>query len=74
MKTLVQGIRRFWNDEEGAVAIEYALLAVLIALAMAVGAGLLGDGLNAIFSNIAACFGQAGGTCPVTALQAPAAP
>ncbi|MBD5803301.1 Flp/Fap pilin component [Azoarcus sp. Aa7] len=68
MKTLLQGIRRFWNEEEGAVAIEYALLAVLIALAMAVGAGLLGDGLNLIFSNIAECFNAAGssGTCPIT--------
>lgn len=72
MKTLLQGIRRFWNDEEGAVAIEYALLAVLIALIMAAGAALLGNGLNTIFTNIASCFDAAGagGTCPVT-LPAP---
>lgn len=70
MKTLLQGIRRFWNDEEGAVAIEYALLAVLIALIMAAGAALLGNGLNTIFTNIADCFGVGGGTCPVT-LPAP---
>lgn len=67
MKTLLQGIRRFWNDEEGAVAIEYALLAVLIALIMAVGAALLGGGLNTVFTNIASCFDTtAGGACPVT--------
>lgn len=65
MKTLLQGIRRFWNEEEGAVAIEYALLAVLIALAMAIGAGVLGGGLNTLFSNIAACFTNGAG-CPVT--------
>lgn len=73
MKTLLKAIRRFWHEEEGAVAIEYALLAVLIALALAVGAGLLGDGLNAFFSNIAACFDGGGtGTCPIEGLGTPA--
>lgn len=67
MNTLIQSVIRFWNDEEGAVAIEYGLLAVLIALGIAVGAGLLGDGLSTLFTNIASCFDStAGGTCPVT--------
>ena len=34
------------DREEGAVAVEYALLIVGIALVMAVGAGVLGDGLK----------------------------
>lgn len=66
MKTLVQGIRRFWNEEEGAVAIEYGLLAVLIALIMAFGAAVLGNGLNVLFTNLAGCFNVGTGTCPVT--------
>ena len=40
------------RNEEGVTAIEYALLAVLIALALIAGAGLLGSGLNTSFSNI----------------------
>lgn len=66
MTTMMQHMQRFMRDEEGAVAIEYGLLAVLIALGIAVGAGLLGTGLNDLFTDIAACFGGAGGTCPVT--------
>lgn len=67
MTAISQAIRSFINDEEGAVAIEYGLLAVLIALALAVGAGYLGGGLNTLFTDIAACFGgDGGGACPVT--------
>ena len=40
------------NREEGAVAVEYALLVVLIALVMAVGAAVLGGKLNTKFSGI----------------------
>lgn len=63
MKTAIQN---FIRDENGAVAIEYGLLAVLIALALAVGAGILGGGLSKLFTDIGACFGgTGGGTCPV---------
>lgn len=68
MTSLMRNTRNFLQDEQGAVAIEYGLLAVLIALALAVGAGLLGKGLNTLFTNIANCFGSASGTCPVTGL------
>lgn len=44
---------RFVNDESGATAIEYGLIAALIALAIIVGAGALGNSLNAKFKNIA---------------------
>lgn len=64
MKNSLQSIQRFIRDEDGAVAIEYGLLAVLVALIMAVGAGLLGEGLNTLFTNIAACFGSGSGACP----------
>ena len=42
------------NTEEGAVAVEYALLVVLIALVMAVGAAVLGRGIDTEFDNVAA--------------------
>jgi len=43
----------FFKDEEGATAIEYGLLAALIAVAIIVGAGLLGKNLNSLFNAIA---------------------
>jgi len=49
----MKNIVRFFKDEEGVTAIEYGLLAALIALAIIVGAGLLGTNLNALFNHIA---------------------
>ena len=46
-------ILRFLKDEEGVTAIEYGLIAALIAVAIIVGAGLTGSGLNTLFTNIA---------------------
>lgn len=40
------------DNEVGATAIEYGLLAALIALAIVVGAGVLGTGLNNMFTDI----------------------
>jgi pilus assembly protein Flp/PilA len=42
------------NDESGATAIEYGLIAALIALAIMVGAGNLGNSLNNQFGRISA--------------------
>jgi len=44
---------RFFKDEEGATAVEYGLIATLIAIAIIVGAGALGTNLNALFNRIA---------------------
>ncbi len=44
---------RFVKDESGATAIEYGLIAALIALAIVVGAGALGNALDDKFQNIA---------------------
>ena len=49
----MKSIVRFFKDEEGVTAIEYGLLASLIALAIIVGAQLLGTNLNALFNYIA---------------------
>lgn len=43
---------RFVKDESGATAIEYGLIAALIALAIMVGAGAVGNSLNAKFNDI----------------------
>ena len=44
---------RFVKDESGATAIEYGLIAALIALAIITGAGALGNAINAKFTEIA---------------------
>ena len=56
MKNLYLGIKRFINDEEGVTAIEYGLLAALIAVVIMVGAAAVGTNLNCIFSYIADCI------------------
>ena len=55
MKNVVMGIRRFLREEEGANAVEYSLLAGLIAIAIVAGAGLLGTNLNTFLNNVALC-------------------
>lgn len=45
-------IARFVKDESGATAIEYGLIAALIALAIMVGAGALGNSINNQFMAI----------------------
>lgn len=59
MKNFSQSFKTFWADEEGATAIEYGLLASLIALAITVGAGALGTQLNTLFNDIAVELGAA---------------
>ena len=60
MKKLIS----FLKDEEGAFAIEYAIVAALVALAFAVGATALGGGLNTIFQGI----GDEVGTASIPAI------
>jgi pilus assembly protein Flp/PilA len=43
---------RFAKDESGATAIEYGLIATLIAVAIIVGAGALGGKLNDTFNTL----------------------
>ncbi|MHB1401857.1 MAG: Flp family type IVb pilin [Thiobacillus sp.] len=67
MEKFMQGVNRFIRDEEGVTAIEYGLLAALIAVAIIAGANIVGTALDATFDDIAACLGDTtgGGTCPV---------
>jgi pilus assembly protein Flp/PilA len=57
MEKFMQGVNRFIRDEEGVTAIEYGLLAALIAVAIIVGATLVGTNLNALFNAIGAKLG-----------------
>lgn len=54
MKILIAGVRRFLRNEAGVTAIEYALIAALIAVVIIVGATAVGLNINALFTNIAA--------------------
>ena len=50
-------IDSFVRDEEGVTAIEYGLIAALIAIVIIAGATLLGTNLNALFNRIAGIIG-----------------
>ena len=50
---IVPFIQKFVRDEEGVTAIEYGLIAALIAVGIIVGATALGVSLNKLFGDIA---------------------
>ena len=50
MKTYLRKIMAFINDEEGAAAIEYALLLVMVALAIVGVAATLGPKIAGVFT------------------------
>jgi pilus assembly protein Flp/PilA len=52
-------IRRFLTDESGATAIEYAVIAGLIAMVVIVTVGLIGEEVGTTFTNVAAGFPDA---------------
>ena len=57
----MQGLlSRFVRDESGAAAIEYALIAGLIALVIVVGATALGSAISDKFTNIGTSVTNAG--------------
>jgi pilus assembly protein Flp/PilA len=45
-------VRKFWNDENGATAIEYGLIAAGIALAIIAAVNGLGSTLSNTFTNV----------------------
>lgn len=53
MNNLSVVIRSFLKDEEGVTAIEYGLIAALIAVAIIVMVALVGDQLNNVFNCVA---------------------
>jgi pilus assembly protein Flp/PilA len=61
-------LRNFIQEENGVTAIEYGLIAALVAVAIIVGAGALGTGLNGIFQRLADCItAPTGGACALVA-------
>ena len=62
----VQFVQSFLRDEDGAAAIEYGLIAALIAVAIIAGAGALGTSLDGLFTRLGACMATptvTGGAC-----------
>lgn len=53
MKSLMLATQKFIRNEEGVTAIEYALIAALIAVAIVIILGTVGTDLNTVFTNIA---------------------
>ena len=45
-------VNRFWNDESGATAIEYGLIAALISVAIISAATTLGSNVSNTFKNV----------------------
>ena len=53
---LVKFVKNFLREEDGAAAIEYGLIAALIAVAIIVGAIALGSSLNQLFTDLGTCM------------------
>ncbi|MGJ9418422.1 Flp family type IVb pilin [Massilia sp. CMS3.1] len=54
MKTIFTAVQAFIADEDGVTAIEYALIAALVGVGVAIAAGDLGEGISATFANVTA--------------------
>ncbi len=60
----VRFIARFWREEAGGAAAEYALLLAIIAAGLAVAAGTLGSAISNAIDNAADCIEDGpGGAC-----------
>ena len=51
-------LARFWREENGAAAAEYALLLAIIAAGLAVAAGTLGSAISNAIDNAADCISE----------------
>ena len=54
---IVSNLQRLYNDESGASAIEYGLIAAGISIVIIGGVALLGGQLQALFANIGQALG-----------------
>jgi pilus assembly protein Flp/PilA len=52
----MQFIKNFIREEEGVTAIEYGLIAALVAVAIVAGASALGGSLNNLFNRLSTCI------------------
>lgn len=53
MSNIMSPFKAFIADENGVTAIEYALIAAIVGVAVIAGANLLSDGLTSLFNSIA---------------------
>jgi pilus assembly protein Flp/PilA len=60
MRSIFKLIQGFLKDEEGVTAIEYGLIAALIAVVIIVSAALVGNRLDCVFNHIANCLTDSG--------------
>jgi pilus assembly protein Flp/PilA len=61
MNSMKMAIKRFWADEEGVTAIEYGLIAALIAVVIIASVKIVGTQLDATFSKIGTELSTANG-------------
>jgi pilus assembly protein Flp/PilA len=54
--------QRFWAEEDGVTAIEYGLIAALIAIVIVASLVLAGSNLNILWNKIAGCLSNAAAT------------
>ncbi len=59
---MTTAIRTFLDDESGATAIEYGLIAALISVAAIAAMGALGDSLQTLFNTVAGELNNAVGS------------
>ena len=52
MSTFISAVRTFIADEDGVTALEYGMIAALIAAAIVVTVGLLGGKIDGVFTTI----------------------
>jgi pilus assembly protein Flp/PilA len=55
-REIMKALRSFMLEEDGVTAIEYGLIAALVAVAVVAGATAIGSNINALFSRIANCL------------------
>ena len=63
MKSLYMGIQRFLNNEEGVTAIEYALIASLIAVVIIAAVSVTGQQICATFNTVSTKLGGVAASC-----------
>ncbi len=63
MNTIMQKLNTFWHDQQGATAIEYGLIAALVAVAVIAGASALGVNISGLFNSIALCMANPTAGC-----------
>lgn len=63
MEKFLNASRRFLRDEEGVTAIEYGLIAALIAVVIIAGAAAVGTNLGSLFTKISTCLSNPSATC-----------